>query len=243
MHPGQRGVGGEQRGEQLDRVIGPGWVGPGPNQGPGGEVLDLPLAVDGRVGDHRDGFLEKLCQVRLSPAQSWQLSVVPQAGDGLGARLGDVPQVAFIPLLQPESDPSGRVDLVAVLSLYQWPVRPIQPAAGGAEGGSPVVDPVEYQALDLLVGMDAGLPALQLHHHLLPGRQRGRVAHHLAERDDSPLGAPEVLLLGLAEPQRPQAQGVHRADQLVGLPGDDRSRSLGQRPPSSPQAHVGFLLR
>ena len=58
---------------------------PAPEQRPGGEVLDLALAVDRRVGDHGDGLLEVVGEVLALRRQGRQRPVVAERADRLGA--------------------------------------------------------------------------------------------------------------------------------------------------------------
>src|SRR5204863_8187962 len=54
----------------------------------GGEVLDLTLAVDRRVGDDRDGLLEVVGEVLAFRREGRQRAVVPERSDRLGALVG-----------------------------------------------------------------------------------------------------------------------------------------------------------
>src|SRR5205085_6995703 len=80
----------------------------------------------------------------------------------------------------------------------------------------------------ILEDLDA-LAATQEEAHLLAGRERARVAHHLFERHDALLGRGEELLLRLAAPEGSEAQRVRTEDDLIALPRDDGGRPLRQR--------------
>ncbi len=93
----------------------------------GGEVLNLPLPVNGGVGHHRHRLLEELGEVGLLRIQGRQGAIVAQRADGLVPRLGQGLEVGLVPAvpavgpLQPQRRRGG-------LLLH---LHPASPAHGG----------------------------------------------------------------------------------------------------------------
>ena len=213
--------------------------GPAAEHDAGREVLDLALAVDGRVGDDRDRLLEVVRERHRHRRERPQRPVPAQGADRLGAAVGVELELLLVAL-----DPAGRgqqglqlelglEDLVLVAVLLDRDrleaARQAGARLGGGQGAAALgaavdlalhVGVVEHDRHAVLAGQEGDL---------LARRQRGGVARELGDRDDARLGGDDVELVGLDPPERAQAHGVHREDHLVGGSRGQRDRPLGVR--------------
>ncbi len=211
-----------------------------PDEDAGAEVLDLAFPVDGGVRDDRDRLLEELREVGLLRAQGGQLTVEAEAGDGLGALLGEVLDVLLVPAVPAERD-AHVLGQLGQVGLRDVAAGPFEPHARPVEARALAVHALQHETLDVLVGVETHDVVAEAGDHLLAGREGRGVADHAAERDDAALGRPEVLLLRLAEPQGAQAERVDAEDALGARAGDDRGGALREGTAGGAQAEVGVL--
>ena len=219
---------------------------------PGGEVLHLALAVDGRVGDHGHRLLEVVRQRHRHRGERPERAVPAQGADGLGAAVGVELELLLVAL-----DPAGRgeqglelelgrlelVVRVRVL-LHRHRLESARQAGArlGAGQGAPALGAPVHLALHVPVVEHLRHAVLARDERdLLSRRQRRGVAGELGDGHDARLGRDRVHVLGLDPPQRPQAHRVHREDHLVRRPAGQRHGALGVGAERLAVVHVQVL--
>jgi hypothetical protein len=219
-------------------------------EGAGGEVLNLPLPVNGGVGHHRHRLLEELGEVGLLRVQGGQGAVVAQGADGLVAGLGqglEVGPVPAVPAVGPLQPQRGRGGLLLHLGLASPGHRGEALAQGALE-----VDPVprhrgpggealQHQTLVAVKGKDPGPFRGEAQVDLLPRGQGLGLGNELLGAEDPPLRGEDQLIRGLKLPKGPQAHGVGGEDRLVPVAAHDGRRALGQGAKALPEGHVEVL--
>ena len=218
--------------------------------GAGGEVLNLPFSVHRRVGHHRHGLLEVVCEVLAVVGQTGQRAVIPERADGLGAGGGHGPDQ--VPVLQ--APPHRRKQLFLRHSggggggfREARRLRSLRPAHGDKAPvvhgfGEALAGELQHPVLQPGVAEHLrGAFGAQHHANLLARRKGARVGCEVRGADDARLRGEEERVLGLQLPEGAQAHGVHRCHEAVAAARGDGRGPLGERAPGLTVVHVQVL--
>ncbi len=192
-----------------------------PEDGAGGEVLHLALAVDRRVRDDGDRLLEVVGEVLALRAQGGQRPVVAERADRLGAVGGHLLDELDVVALPAETREDAVGDLHRLGRAgggVAGDVRALKRPAGsqravvrrrGRNAGAREPAPSDLPLhLVVLPEPRAALARVDGDHQLLPWPERQRLGDHVADADDAGLGAEDVVVGGLEPPQRAQPERV-----------------------------------
>ena len=222
-----------------------------PEHGAAREVLHLALAVDRRVGDHGHRLLEVVRQVLALGREAGQRPVVAQRADRLLARGRHLLHELHVLALPAEAAQHAVLHLHRLGRAGRGVARDLRALERSADGDHLCVAvhrllararhpalPGQPLQLDVLAQLRLALLAVEADHHLLAGGERLGLRHRLLDRHHARLGGERVGAGGLDQPERPQAQRVHREDALVAVTGQQRHRSLRERAEGLAQVHV-----
>src|SRR3989442_1524769 len=217
------------------------------------EVLDLALAVDRRIRDHRYGLVEVVCEVRPR-GERGERSVVAERADRLVPGLGHVGGVLQVVGLEPEGRelplPADRDVLHLVGRDADLPAPAGVHRLGGAAAGDALAEPVEHHPAGAPGGeepradgvlIDEAPAAVAPQRDVLAGAKRIRIGDVALERDESALAREYVLVLGLDVPERAKAERVDAKDAGVTDAREDRRGSLRERTERGARLHVHVL--
>ncbi len=218
----------------------------------GGEVLDLALAVDRRVGDDSDRLLEVVGQVLALGRERRQRPVVAERTDRLGPVGGHLLDEFDVVALPAEAGEDAVGDLdrlfgtgVGVAGHVGALERPagLQRAVVGerprsaplrASQRSRTIRSISWWGCRVERLLSRSIATIAFS----PGASGFGSDDHLGDRDDAGLGAEDEVVARLDLPERPQAERVGGEDALVGLAGDQRHRPLRERSHRLVQVHV-----
>ena len=221
--------------------------GPRAEHGAAGEVLDLALAVDRRVGHHRHRLLEEVGQVLALWREAGERAVVAERPDRLGTGGRHLLDQLHVLALPAEAAQDAIVDLHRLGragARVAGHVLALERAAGGnrlGEGrGRPGPRPPALQAepLQLTVADQLGSLAGETDQHLLSRRERLRLRHGVPGGDHARLAREHVRGGGLELPERAQAERVDREDALPAVARDQGHGPLCHRAERLAQVHV-----
>ena len=222
-----------------------------PEHGAAREVLHLALAVDRRVGDHGHRLLEVVRQVLALRREAGQRPVVAQRADRLLARGRHLLHELHVLALPAEAAQHAVLHLHRLGRAGRGVARDLRSLERSADGdhlrvavhrllaraGHPAL-PGQPLQLDVLAQLRLALLAVEADHHLLAGGERLGLRHRLLDGHHARLGGERVGTGGLDQPERSQAQRVHREDALVAVTSQQRHRSLRERAEGLAQVHV-----
>ena len=181
-------------------------------EGAGGEVLHLPLPVNGGVGHHRHRLLEELGEVGLFRIEGGEGPVVAQGADGLVPRLGQGLEVGLVPAVPAEGPLQAQGGRGGLL-LHLHPASPRQRGRGLAEGARQVDpvplhgraggDPLQDLPLVAVKGEHLGPFGGEAEVDLLPGGQGLGLGDELLGAEDPALGGENELVGGFKLPEGP----------------------------------------
>ena len=233
--------------------------GPAAEDDAGREVLDLALAVDGRVGDDRDRLLEVVRERHRhrrerpsGPSQPREpIGSAPRSAWNWSCCLSLSIQPAEASKVSSSSSGSRTCVLVAVL-LHRDRLEAARQAGarlGGGQGAAALGAAVDLALHVGVVEHDRDAVLAGQEGDLLARRQRGGVARELGDRDDARLGGDEVELVGLdppragAGPWRPPRRPSRRRLARPARPAPGRTgpapRGSGRRGPGASPAGGG----
>src|SRR6266850_742445 len=218
-----------------------------------GEVLDLALAVDRRVGHDGDGLVDVVGEVRASVRERRQRSVPAKRADRLASGLGHVLRHAQVVgleakrgelLLAPARDVlelvGRRADLPAPLRLaLRTALRDRREPFRGTAGRHAFARAVGRDATRLALRGEAlaqGGPVderppvgVATQRDAIARTERIGIARVALERDEAALAREDVRLSGLDVPQRAQPEGIHAEHARVTDAREERGRPLRER--------------
>jgi len=253
----------QERDAELDpgaRAAGAIDGGPRPDDDAGGEVLDLALAVDRRIGDHGDRFLQVVREVRALHRERRERAVVPERADELVPRLLHERGLLHVLGLVAErgklllATDREVLDLVGHDAELYATARPRRAVLGGDRRSTGLESPAivgrraaalraqrdEARAKDPLVEVP---PATRrpLKCGVLARSERPGVGAVALQRDEPALAREDVGLVGLDVPQRTEAHGVDADEAQVPHPCEERGRPLRERTECRARSRVRVL--
>ena len=198
-------------------------------------MLRLSLPVDGRVGDHRHLFLEKVGQVLAANGDGGQRTVVAEGGDGFLALFGYGSQITQITVFPGQGrqqiipqQPLAATEGGGCWSLARSQLQGMGQLAAVAGQGSTAAKALVSRLAKFFVAQHSyRLFACSQQTDLFPRCQGFGVGNDLFLGDDADLRGDEIFPFCFAKPEGPQAHSVDAEHAVAAMAGDDGRRTLG----------------